>query len=166
MSAREAPINRDITDAAAPWLRLLLGVAFVAYSANTTIQYGADDLAFFFKAGLDFTIGYVADRYWYASLFAVILFLGEVVCGERWPRIYWLFLIPDAFYTSRQIQQGFQNAFTVILSGGSANPSGAAIAGAIVASWVAGLLIGFIIAKWGEVLIFGRRRGPRRRKEE
>jgi hypothetical protein len=150
MSASEAPINRNVVEASTPALRLALGIAFVSYSAYTTIQYAAQDLDVYFHAGRLVSLGYIADRYWYALLFAVIIFLGEVVTSGKSIRWYLVFLIPDTIYTGRQIQFGLNNAFNALLGN---EPM--ALAGSLVLSWIVALVIGAFIAKWGEVLIFG-----------
>jgi hypothetical protein len=161
MATFDAPINRNVVNTSTPILRLILGIIFVGYSAGTTITYFADDLSVFFKAGQQVTIAYVDDRFWYGFLLALVIFFGEVVTSEKAIGWYLLFLAPDTFYTARQIQQGFQNALIVLLG---TSPGAQALA--VIGSWVIGLIVGYLIAKWGEVLIFGRSGSRARRKAE
>jgi hypothetical protein len=160
MTVREAPISRSLIDELLPWLRALLGLVFIAYSANSTIFMGASDLLWLFEPTGNITIGSFADAYWYSSFVALILFVGEVACGERYKRTYWLFLIPDAFYTSRGMWGGLVKAMTVLAGSFVKDGPVAMVAGFILGTALAALL-GYWIAKWGEVLLFGKRRQPR-----
>ena len=56
MSAREAPLSRDLIDIALPWLRAGLGIAFVAFSANSTIFINAADQLWLFESIRQITI--------------------------------------------------------------------------------------------------------------
>jgi len=157
MTAREAPIPRTLIDELAPWLRAILGIMFIAYSANSTIFRGADDLMWLFESTAQITIGAFADAYWYSSLFALVLFVGEVVCSERYKRSYWIFLVPDAFYTSRGMWAGLTKAMGLLIGGMIGDGATAVILGIIVGTIIAAVA-GYYIAKWGEVLLFGKRR--------
>jgi hypothetical protein len=157
MGVREAPISRSLIDELLPWLRALLGIIFIAYSANSTIFMGARDLMWLFAPTKQITIGFFPDAYWYSSFVALILFVGEVGCSERYKRTYWLFLIPDAFYTGRGMWSGLTNAMTILAGGVVGDGPVATVAGVILGTIVAGVL-GYFIAKWGEVLLFGKRR--------
>jgi hypothetical protein len=157
MTVREAPISRGLIDELLPWLRALLGVIFIAYSANSTIFMGASDLMWLFEPTKQITIGSFADAYWYSSFVALILFVGEVACGERFKRAYWLFLIPDAFYTGRGMWSGLIKAATILAGAWVGDGPVANVVGFITGTIVAAVL-GYFIAKWGEVLLFGKRR--------
>lgn len=157
MTVREAPLARGIIDELLPWLRALLGILFVGYSANSTIFIGADDLRWLFESTKQTTIGYFPDAYWYSAFVAVLLFVGEVACGERYRRTYWLFLIPDAFYTARGMFAGLSKAFGILLTSWIDDQAVAGVVGVILAVPAAGV-IGYFVAKWGEVLLFGKRR--------
>ena len=163
MSAREAPLSRDLVDIALPWLRAGLGIAFIAFSANSTIFISAADQLWLFEATRQITIGAFADAYWYAAAFALVLFIGEVATGEKYPRVYRLFLIPDAIYTARGVWVGLSKALIVLiapwLGDGAAGILGPVLA-APFAFW-----LGYLIAKWGEILLFGRRRTRGAKKE-
>ncbi len=163
---REAPISRDVVDMALPYLRALLGLAFVAYSANSTIVYGAGDMMWFWPETTKITITGFSDAYWYAMLLALALFVGEVATGEKYPGVYKMFLLPDAFYTARGIFDGLRRAFQVLLTSGDVIPeSAAAVLGTALALPV-GFFLGYLIARWGEHLLFGKRRaGARGRRE-
>lgn len=157
MTVREAPISRGLIDELLPWLRALLGIIFIAYSANSTIFMGAADLLWLFESTKDVTIGSFPDAYWYSSFVALLLFVGEVATGERFKRTYWLFLIPDAFYTGRGMWAGLTKAMTILAGGWVGDGPVANVAGLISGTILAGVL-GYYVAKWGEVLLFGKRR--------
>lgn len=161
---REAPLSRTIVDEAQPWLRGVLGLAFVAYSASSTIFYAGADLLFLFLQTRQITIGGFADAYWYAIGLAATLFVGQVATGEQQDRgAYRAFLGPDIFYTARGLHPGLAAAFAVLLGAFVPILPAASIIGWLVA-WPVALFIGYHIARWGEVLLFGRRRQFRRRR--
>lgn len=164
--AREAPISRDLVDEARPWLRLLLGFVFVAYSAASTIFIGAVDLMWLFPTTRTEAAGFPV-AYWYSAAVALILFAGEVATGEKHPSAYRLFLAPDVFYTARGVFGGMSTALGALILAAIGPDYRAA------AEWVGWLLafpvaavLGYIIARWGEILIFGKRRVRRSKKEE
>lgn len=165
MTVRDAPISRTLVDEALPWLRAIAGIAFVAYSANSTILIGAADLLRFFDSTRLITIGYWPDAYWYSAIVAVILFVGEVATSEKYPKTYKLFLIPDAFYTARGIFAGLSSALSLLAASFVGENEAAAIIGVVLAFPVS-VWIGYLIAKWGEVLLFGKRRTRISRKDE
>jgi hypothetical protein len=164
--AREAPISRDLVDEARPWLRLVLGIAFVAYSAASTIFIGADDLMWLFPSTQVAAAGFPV-AYWYSGIVAAILFIGEVATGEKHPGPYRIFLAPDVFYTARGVFGGVSLALGALIFAaiGTEYREAAGWIGWLLAFPVAGV-IGFIIARWGEILIFGKRRSRRSKKEE
>lgn len=157
MSIREAPINRALVDEALPWMRAILGIAFIAYSANSTIFIGAADLLRYFDSTRQITISTFPDAFWYSGVLALILFAGEVATSERYPRAYRLFLFPDAFYTARGIQLGLSKALAILASSFVGEGQVAGIIGFIL-SLPFSFYFGYQIAKWGEVLLFGKRR--------
>jgi hypothetical protein len=157
--AREAPISRGLVEEATPWLRGLLGLSFVAYSANSTIFIGAAHLLFLFEGTKRITIGGFPDAYWYSAILAFILFAGEVVTSERYPRTYKLFLGPDVFYTGLGVFAGLSKALAVLAV------AAIGFEHRIAAEWFGWLLaipfsgvIGYFVAKWGEALLFEKRR--------
>jgi hypothetical protein len=157
MSVREAPISRGLIDELLPWLRAALGIIFIAYSANSTIFMGAGDLLWLFEATGQITIGAFPDAYWYSSFVALVLFVGEVATSERYKRAYWLFLIPDAFYTARGMWSGATKAATILAGGIIGDGPIATVVGIVLGS-IAAAVLGYYVAKWGEVLLFGKRR--------
>lgn len=154
---REAPVPRGLVDELLPWLRAALGILFIAYSANSTIFTGASDLIWLFPATARITISAFADAYWYSSFVAFVLFAGEVATSERYKRTYWLFLIPDAFYTGRGMWEGLRKAATILIGGLVGDGAVATALGWIVGT-LGAAVAGYYIAKWGEVLLFGKRR--------
>lgn len=163
MTAQNAPLDRGFVDAAAPWLRALLGLGFVAYSANSTIFIGAGHLMWLFEGTKNILIGGFPDAYWYAAGLALILFVGQVVCSERYPKAYPLFLWPDVFYTVLGIFAGLSKAMVALVFA-AVGPDYRA-----PAEWIGWLIaiplsivVGYFIARWGEVLLFGRRRRTRK----
>jgi len=159
MTVRDAPLPRTWIDDALPWLRATLGAAFVAFSANSTVFIGAADLQWLFSSTQQVTIGGVPDAFWYSSLLALIFFVGEVVTAERYPRVYQLFLIPDTLYTARGMHGGVAPALGVLLGLG---PPGMVLGW--VLAWPICLGVGYLVARWGEDLLFGKRRRISRRR--
>lgn len=166
---QDAPIPRTYIDAGLPFARAALGLLFVAYSAQSTILFLAADLMWLFPGLRVSSTGVWADAYWVSIGFAVLLFAGEVFTAERYPRLYRAFLAPDSFYTARGIHAGLATAFAILIStwAGTTPEAGQTIAGLGVkpfvligwlAAWPPALLIGIYIARWGEVLLFGKRR--------
>lgn len=166
MTAHNAPLDRGLVDEALPWLRALLGLAFVAYSANSTIFIGANHLLWLFEGTRRITIGAFPDAYWYSAAVALILFVGEVATAERYPRSYRWFLVPDMIYTSLGIFAGLSKALALLAFAaiGPENKEAAEWFGWLLAFPVSAV-VGYFIAKWGEVLLFGKRRRPRSSKE-
>lgn len=171
--ATEAPFSRSIVDETLPWLRAALGVCFVAFSAGSTIQLAGGHLLWLFEGTKQITIGAFPDAYWYSTALAVILFVGEVWSSERYPKTYRLFLIPDTFYTGLGIFAGLAKAITTLLLAAliamgvelqTATPI-ADVLGWLLA-FPAAAYVGYLIAKWGEVLLFGKRRKPRGTRKE
>lgn len=162
MTVREAPISRGLIDDALPFLRAGLGVVFVAISAISTILLGAADLRYFIGDAI--TIGYFPDRFWYASMGAFIFFIGEVATAERSRVIYAVFLVPDVFYTVRGMWEGMARGFTVMVGGAQPSDMERFIGSTI--GLIVSIIVGYVIAKYGEILLFGKRRRTTRRKEE
>lgn len=162
MTVREAPLSRGLIDDALPFLRAALGIVFVAISAISTILLGGADLRYF--VGDIITIGYFPDRFWYASIGALILFLGEVATAERSRVVYAIFLVPDVFYTVRGMWAGMARGFTVIVGGDEPSDIERLI-GSII-GLIVSIIAGYVIAKYGEILLFGKRRKTTRRKDE
>lgn len=141
-----APLSRDDLDRAGPWLRAALGVSLIAWSSYTTIA----------GVGIDFA-PLLAGAIYGIPLFiiagiaaAVLLSLGEWLTSERAPLVYTAFLFVDARYTQWQIGPWI-NALALHHLGAS---SWAAPVVSFLVSWGLSLAI----ARYGEILLFGRRR--------
>lgn len=140
-----APLTHAQLDKAGPWLRALLGLALIAYTSYTTIS----------GVGIDFAPLFV-DSPAYIALaaglgVAVFLSVGEWLTSESVPLIYILLLLIDARYTQRQIgpwvdalAQYHLREYPALLTMGVS----------LVTSWV----LSIAAARYGEILLFGRRK--------
>lgn len=143
-----APLSRTELERAAPWLRLLLGAALIAWSSYTTVLGIGTDLA-----------PLVEDRAFYGVPLAVIVGLAvaglitliQWLTSEHVPIVYATALIVDARYTQWQIGPWIEPLTTYHLRSA---PSIVAQGVSFVVSWGLALLI----ARYGEILLFGRRR--------
>ncbi len=146
LSPTRAPLSRHDLDRALPWLRLLVGAAFIGFSTVTTV------------AGVraDFAPLLVGDLYgvpvWVVAGLALSLLvtLGQWGTSDRWPLVYSALLLIDARYTQRAIGPAIET-----LAEYHSNGSALAWVVALVLSW----LIALATARYGEVLLFGRRKG-------
>ena len=145
-----APLNRSDLDRAAPWLRLLAGAALIAWSSYTTIQGIGVDFAPFFVGQSVMAFGVSAHQLIAGLVFAALLSLIEWLTSERMLIVYCAALLIDARYTQWQIGPFIQSLaqYHVRLE----DPVVALIASFIV-SWGLSLAI----ARYGELLLFGRR---------
>lgn len=186
-----APLPRDWIDDVLPVARALIGAAFVAFSSYATVTLFGNDIRPI--VGDAFTFGGMLDRYWLGVVLALALFVGEIITAEHAPAIYGAILIPDTYYTARQmvagitallasygsVGAGILAAVTVwglllaegrsgrwaLIGGIGGGLLAWGIMGAIAtpwmfvgASWVFAGLDGYLIARFGETLLFGRRR--------
>ena len=158
MTIYESPLSREDVEVAGPFLKAALGLGFIAFSAGATVTIGGED----FRRWLGdmSTIGLFADRYWLAALLAIGLSVGQILTrGKRSP-VYVLLLLVDAFYTSRQIQMGFERWFVETGVFGVAAPTplltSAVSPAQLAASWALALVGGIFVARWGEELVFGK----------
>lgn len=142
-----SPLNRADLDRAAPWLRLLAGAALIAWSSYTTVL----------GVGVDFA-PLVAERaLWGVPLAVVVglaaaglLSLVQWLTSEHTPIIYGLALLVDARYTQWQVGPWVESLAAYHLQ----SVPGVALVVSFVVSWALALLI----ARYGEILLFGRRR--------
>lgn len=141
----QPPINRNNLDRAAPWLRLIAGLVLIAVSSYSTITGVAADAAPLELPVVAGLAGGVAA----GVLVALFLSLGEWLTSEQVPYVYAAFLLMDAWYTQRQIGDGVVRLANYHLGG-----TGVAPVIAFVLSW----LLALAIARFGEVLLFGKRR--------
>lgn len=190
--ALPAPLPRGWIDDALPFFRALLGAAFVAFSSYATVILFAGDIQP--VLGDAQSIGIMADRYWAGLALALAFFIGEIVTAEHAPAIYGVILLPDTFYTARQMQAGAlalllaygavgagvcaavsvwglllaegKGGRWALLGAGAAGLTGWGIMRAIDApawlwigqAWTFAFLNGYLVARFGETLLFGRRR--------
>jgi hypothetical protein len=190
--ALPAPLPRGWIDDALPIFRALLGAAFVAFSSYATVVLFAGDIQPI--VGDAVSIGIMADRYWAGLLLALVFFIGEIVTAEHAPAVYGIILLPDTFYTARQMRPGFlafllaydavgaglcaavsvwglllaegKSARWAFAGGILAGLTGWGIMGVIEApawlwigqAWVFAFLNGYLVARFGETLLFGGRR--------
>lgn len=143
-----APLSRTHLDRAGPWLRLLTGLALIAYTGYTTVRgVGVD-----FAPLLQGAIGPVPLTLIGGLLVAVFLSIGQWLTSGRYTIIYAVLLVLDARYTQRQIGPGVA-ALTAYHMPGLDNILVSVVS--FLASW--GLSL--VAARYGEVLLFGKRRG-------
>ncbi len=189
---RAAPLPRGWIDDALPAMRALVGAIFVAYSSYATVELFGTDVQP--VVGGAATLGIIADRYWLGVAVALVFFVGEILTAEKAPSVYGAILIPDTYYTARQMQAGllaFLMTYSVVgvgimaaisawgmlmaegkggrlalLAGIIAGLTGWGIMRAIdappwlwpVLSWAFAGLNGYLVARFGEALLFGHRR--------
>ena len=149
--AHAGTVPRAWLDLAYTPLRITLGVLFVAFCAVSTV-YGVHDdalgtltkhqVAIRAYAGLDVhSAGYALG-----VLVAAIIFIGEVLTGERHPLVYIIFLVPDVKYSQ---------TFTRVV-GDLLIPDVNVVTR--ILEFIIGLALAIALAYYGEQLIFGRRR--------
>ena len=101
-----APLPRDWTNSALPIVRAFIGAVFVAYSAQATVFLVASDLQGALANSVSLAL--FADRYWLGIAAALLFFIGQILTAEKAPAIWWCLLVPDAFYTARDLQPRFE----------------------------------------------------------
>jgi hypothetical protein len=142
-----APINRDHLDRAGPWLRLVAGLALIAYTSYTTITGIGEDFAPILKGSL---YGTVSMQLVAGVSAALLISLVEWLTSESYPIIYAVFLMIDARYTQRQIEPSIAALAEYHLRGlASLVPT--------VVSFVASWGVSLVAARYGEILLFGKR---------
>lgn len=192
LSDRAAPLPRGWIDDSLPIARALIGAGFVAFSSYATVTLFGSDIQPIVGEGV--SVGIMADRHWLGLLAALLFFFGEIMTAERAPAIYGAILIPDTYYTARQMQAGL---LALLIAYGATG--GGLLAGVTVWGWLlaegkqgrraliggigAGLTVwgimgaitppdwllpvlawafagadGYLIARFGEALLFGKRR--------
>lgn len=141
----QPPLNRNNLDRAAPWLRGLAGLILLAVSSYSTVTGVAADAAPLELPAVAGLAGGIA-----AGIgVALFLSLGEWLTSEQAPYFYGAFLLLDAWYTQRQIDDPVGR-----LTGYHLGGTGLAPLIAFVLSW----LLSIAIARFGEILLFGKRR--------
>jgi hypothetical protein len=151
-----APLNREHLDRAGPWLRLMAGLALIAYTSYTTITGIGDDFAPLLKGSL---YGVISVQLAAGVAAALLISLVEWLTSEQYRLIYIAFLIIDARYTQRQIGPGVAALSQYHLKGlDSVIP--------VVVSFVASWGVSLLAARYGEILLFGKRKRPKKNEEE
>ena len=145
--APRAPLSREELDRAAPWIRLILGASLIAWSSYTTIQGVGRD----FAPLLTGSVAGVSMVIVGGLLVAAFLSLGEWLTSEHAPLVYSALLIIDARYTEQQIGPWIGALASYHLA--DVSPFTTSVV-SFVLSWGLSLAI----ARYGEILLFGRRR--------
>jgi hypothetical protein len=142
-----APLPRAWLDTIAPGTRVFFGIVFMAWSWISTLLILGRLLA---PALTSSTIPGIGDRYLVAIGFAFLVSIAEFVSSDRWPGAYWAtMLLADASFTTWQTHTWLE----LIVA-----PHTALTAGVQAAIWITSLVGGIIAARFGELLLFGKRR--------
>lgn len=142
-----APLNRTHLDRAGPWIRLMIGLALIAYTGYTTVRGVGED----FAPLLQGAIGPIPMTLIGGLLAAVFLSVGQWLTAGVHTIVYAVLLILDARYTQRQIGPAIE-ALAAFHLPGVDNYIVSVVS--FVASWGASLLA----ARYGELLLFGKRK--------
>lgn len=140
-------LNRADLDRAGPWLRLFAGLFLLVWSTYTTIV----------GIGIDFAPLLIGTIYGIPVAIiaglaaAALLSFGEWLTSETVPLVYSALLVVDARYTQWQISPWIDTLSAYHLKGTSA------ILIAVV-SFLVSWGMSLAIARYGEILLFGRRR--------
>jgi hypothetical protein len=145
--ASAAPLPRAWLDTIAPGTRAFFGIVFLVWSWISTVIILGRLLAPVLTSS---PIPGIGDRYIVALGVAMLVSLAEFVSSDRWPGTYWaVLLIADASFTTWQTHTWLE----LIVQ-----PHTALTVGVQAAIWIASLLGGIIAARFGEELLFGKRR--------
>lgn len=141
------PLSRDTLNNARPWIRLLLGAALIAYSSYTTIIGIGRDFAPLLSGnvyGIPMTlIG--------GTLAALFLSAGQWLTNGHFQLLYVALLLIDARYTQQQIGPPIDTLARFHLAG--LHPL-APLVVSLCVSW----FLSLAVARYGEVLLFGKRK--------
>jgi hypothetical protein len=150
--AYRAPLSREELERSIPWLRALGGVLLLSYSSITTIHgVGVDFAPFFQGQPLLPIIGISPQQLLSGLLLALLISLVQWLTSEKLPLIYALFLLVDARWTQWSIAPIAERLLAYHLP-------------QLSALWVTGLTfvvswtLAVMVARYGEVLLLGRRR--------
>jgi hypothetical protein len=148
LAALTPPLSRAIIDDNLPTLRIAFGLFCVAYTAITTVVGVYLD----FAAPLDGlpwarTIAAVTG-----ALAAGTIFVIQLACAEHLLPLYYVSLIPDTWYSYKPI--GW-------LSDRFAAVDGVHTPIEVYVAILVGITLSFVVARFGEVLLFGTRRHNR-----
>jgi hypothetical protein len=142
-----APLSRNTIDNARPWIRLLLGAGLIAWSSYTTVSGVARDFAPLLHGmlyGVPVTL---------VGGLGVALFLsfGEWLTNDHFQLLYSGLLIIDARYTQQQIGAPIEALAQYHLE---KLPPMVPTVVSFILSW----LLALAVARYGEILLFGKRK--------
>lgn len=142
-----APLSRSTVDNARPWVRLILGAALIAWSSYTTVAGVARDFAPLLTGTL---YGVPATLIGGLGV-ALFLSFGEWLTSEHFPLLYCGLLIIDARYTQQQIGAPIDALAQFHLE--KLPPMVPSVV-SLLLSWILALAV----ARYGELLLFGKRK--------
>lgn len=141
-----APLSRKHLYKAAPGLRAVLGIVLIGASwYSTIIGVHADATPLELPS-----VGFVPGGIIAGIVLALLLTIGEWLTSEKAIYIYIGLLVLDAWYTQRQIDD---RSYALVAYHLAAAPPWAPPILGFVLSW----LIAIAVARFGELLLFGRR---------
>lgn len=141
-----APLPREWLDAIATPVRVFFGIVFIAWSWISTVLIVGAWLRPLLSAA---TVPGAPDWFLAAFLFACLVSLVEFVASDRWDAVYWIVMLAlDASFTTWQTRAWL---LIIVQAQTEIGPLGHALI------WLVSVVGGIIAAKFGEVLLFGRR---------
>lgn len=150
-----APLSREHLDLAGPWLRLLAGIVLIGYTSYTTIAGIGEDFAPLLTGML---YGQISKQLAAGIAAAVFISLVQWLTSEQYRLIYLVFLAIDARYTQRQI--GPSIAALAEYHMRDLDPIIPTVV-SLCFSWGMSL----VAARYGEILLFGKRKRPKKEQE-
>lgn len=154
-SGWHAPLDREWVDIARPWLRGLGGLLLVGLSSNAVIRGTAE----FLRPLLVDDLGkaQLLSWLWFAipvgllwgMLAAIVVFVGQVICGEISLIGYLFFFVPDVAALVWWQLPGW----TALIARGSPATQSIVVVAALIS-----VALAVVTAHYGEVLLFGPRR--------
>lgn len=141
------PLSRDTIDNARPWIRLILGVVLIAWSSYATISGVGKD----FAPLLQGTISGIPMTLIGGLGVALFLSFGQWLSNGHFTLLYCGLLLIDARYTQQQVGPAIDALARFHLSG--LHPLAPSVVSLLV-SWSLALSV----ARYGEVLLFGKRK--------
>lgn len=156
----DAPIKRETVDALYPYIRVVVGILFVGFCGYSTAFWfgwdikGATTLPDGTQATVDVAGVMVQWRYIIGAAFALAIFIAEILLAERSPWGYRMVLAVDTFYTWRQVNPWLTGIADDHWPAGAEGRSMLGM-GLII---VIAIVIGWLLAKYGEIFLLGKRR--------
>lgn len=143
-----APLSRSDLDRSLPWFRVLLGLVLITYSSVATIDGVRVDCGPLCAGPISGLPVVIPVWIVLGVLVAVLMSVAEWLTSDRYMTIYAVVLLADARYSQSWLDDWILPLVTYHTQG---SPLAWAIG--LVVSW--GLAI--LVARFGEVLLFGRR---------